>query len=215
MIRCVTNGQSRPIRYITPCCCTSRSQPSAGSQDGSSSDSHMPPLTNLRPGIVVRAASQATGSPSKSPSKAAAQLTHSELTSATAVAPVSAWCRYVSVNHCEPWSNNRGDTARIRKQTQGNRITAHRISQNSGIPSRVNRGRDGSHDGPRAAPPSAGGSRGVAPPGSYRYQRTMFESNQLLMVASCGPQVYGLMVWVLTDDSDGSEGSGLTPCSTG
>jgi hypothetical protein len=43
----------------------------------------------------------------------------------------------------------------------------------------------------------------------------MLESNQVLMVASCGPQVYGLIVWVLTDASDGSEDSGFTPCTTG
>ena len=67
MIRWVTHGQSSPIRYITPSCWTSRSQPIAGSQDGSSSASHMPPLTQRRPGIVVRAASQAMGKPSSEP----------------------------------------------------------------------------------------------------------------------------------------------------
>jgi len=49
----------------------------------------MPPDTQRRPGIVVRAASQATGSPISSPMKAAAEDTHSELTTATAVDPVS------------------------------------------------------------------------------------------------------------------------------
>ena len=93
MIRWVTNGQSSPSRYITPSGWTSRSQPSAGSHDGSSSTSHMAPATNRRPGSVVRAASQAIGKPSARPSAAAAQLTHIEFTIATAVAPVSAWCR--------------------------------------------------------------------------------------------------------------------------
>ena len=46
-----------------------------------------------RPGSVVRAASQAMGKPSAAPKTAAALLTHSEFTIATAVAPVSAWCR--------------------------------------------------------------------------------------------------------------------------
>ena len=89
----MTHGQSRPIRYITPSGWTIRSQPSAGSQDGSSSTSHMAPGTRRRPGRVVRAASQAIGKPIATPSTAAALLTHSELTTATAVAPVSAWCR--------------------------------------------------------------------------------------------------------------------------
>ncbi|HTR94734.1 MAG TPA: hypothetical protein VMI73_23640 [Trebonia sp.] len=53
------------------------------------SASNMPPDTQRRPGIVVRAASQATGSPISSPMKAAAEDTHSELTTATAVDPVS------------------------------------------------------------------------------------------------------------------------------
>ena len=35
------------------------------------------------------------------------------------------------------------------------------------------------------------------------------------MVASFGPQVYGLIVWVCTLASDGSADSGLTPWSTG
>ena len=52
----------------------------------------MPPLTRRRPGIVVRAASQATGKPTSRPSAAAALDTQSELTIATAVDPVSA-CR--------------------------------------------------------------------------------------------------------------------------
>jgi hypothetical protein len=65
----------------------------AGSHDGSSSASHMPPLTRRRPGMVVRAASQATGKPTASPMTAAADDTHSELTTATAVDPVSACCR--------------------------------------------------------------------------------------------------------------------------
>jgi hypothetical protein len=61
MIACVTHGQSSPSRYITPSGCTIRSQPSAGSHDGSSSTSHMAPDTSRRPGKVVRAASQAIG----------------------------------------------------------------------------------------------------------------------------------------------------------
>ena len=77
---------------MTPSCWTSRSQPVAGSQDGSSRASHMPPLTRRRPGMVVRAASQATGKPTRRPMTAAADDTHSELTIATAVDPVSA-CR--------------------------------------------------------------------------------------------------------------------------
>ena len=93
MMAWVTQGQSRPTRYITPSCWTSRSQPSAGSQDGSSSTSHMAPGTNRRPGSVVRPASQAIGKPMASPSAAAALLTHSELPMATAVAPVNAWRR--------------------------------------------------------------------------------------------------------------------------
>ena len=92
MIRWVTHGQSSPSRYITPSGSTSRSQPSAGSHDGSSSASHMPPLTQRRPGIVVRAASQAMGKPRPRPITAAALDTQSELTMATAVDPVSA-CR--------------------------------------------------------------------------------------------------------------------------
>jgi hypothetical protein len=59
----------------------------------------MAPDTSRRPGRVVRAASQAMGKPSATPNAAAALLTQSELTTATAVAPLSAWCRYVSVNH--------------------------------------------------------------------------------------------------------------------
>ncbi len=92
MTRWVTHGQSSPTRYMTPSCWTSRSQPVAGSQDGSSSASHMPPDTQRRPGIVVRAASQATGKPTSKPMHAAVADTHSELTIATAVEPVSA-CR--------------------------------------------------------------------------------------------------------------------------
>ncbi len=78
---------------MTPSCCTSRSQPVAGSQDGSSSASHMPPETQRRPGMVVRAASQAMGKPMPRPMTAAAADTHSELTIATAVDPVSDCCR--------------------------------------------------------------------------------------------------------------------------
>ena len=89
----MTNGQSSPSRYITPSGCTMRSQPSAGSQDGSSSTSHIAGGTNRRPGRVVRATSQATGNPIAMPARAAALLTHSEFTIATAVEPVSAWCR--------------------------------------------------------------------------------------------------------------------------
>src|ERR1035441_11132530 len=84
MIACVTQGQSSPSRYITPSGCTIRSQPRAGSQDGSSSTSHMAPGTRRRPGKVVRATSQAMGKPSVTPSAAAAMLTHSELTTAPA-----------------------------------------------------------------------------------------------------------------------------------
>ena len=36
-------------------------------------------------------------------------------------------------------------------------------------------------------------------------------SNHVLMVASFGPHVYGLIVWVCTLASEGSEDSGLTP----
>ena len=89
MMRLVAHGQSRPIRYMTPSGWTSRSQPVAGSQDGSSRASHMPPLTRRRPGIVVLAASQATGKPTRRPIPAAAMDTQSELTIATAVDPVS------------------------------------------------------------------------------------------------------------------------------
>ena len=66
MIAWVTHGQSSPSRYMTPSGCTSRTQPSAGSQDGSSSTSHIPPATSRRPGSVVRLASQAIGKPSAS-----------------------------------------------------------------------------------------------------------------------------------------------------
>ncbi len=93
MIACVTNGRFRPTRYMTPSAWTSRSQPSAGSHDGSSSTSHIPPAAHRRPGSVVRPASQAIGNPMARPSAAAAQLTHSELATATAVAPVNVWCR--------------------------------------------------------------------------------------------------------------------------
>ena len=93
MMAWVTHGQSSPARYITPSGWTSRSQPRAGSQEGSSSTSHMLPATNRRPGRVVRPASHAIGKPMASPSAAAAALTHSELVMATAVAPVNAWPR--------------------------------------------------------------------------------------------------------------------------
>jgi hypothetical protein len=59
------------------------------------------------------------GKPSATPIAAAALLTHRELTTATAVAPVSAWCRCVSVNHWLPWLNSRGETASSRKQAHG------------------------------------------------------------------------------------------------
>jgi hypothetical protein len=49
----------------------------------------MPPDTQRRPGIVVRAASQATGNPISSPINAAAEDTQSELTTPTALDPVS------------------------------------------------------------------------------------------------------------------------------
>jgi hypothetical protein len=93
MTVCVTHGQLSPSRYMTPSCWTIRSQPSAGSQEGSSSASHMPPETQRRPGMVVRAASHAMGKPTTRPIPAAADDTHSELTTATAVAPVSDCCR--------------------------------------------------------------------------------------------------------------------------
>ena len=53
----------------------------------------MPPETHRRPGIVVRAASQAMGKPRPRPMTAATADTHSELTIATAVDPVSDCCR--------------------------------------------------------------------------------------------------------------------------
>jgi hypothetical protein len=84
----VTQSRSRPSRYIAPSGSTSRSQPSAGSHEGSSSTSHMPGATSHRPRMLVRAASQAIGKPMASPSRAAAVLTHSELTTATPVVPV-------------------------------------------------------------------------------------------------------------------------------
>jgi len=93
MIRWVTHGQSSPSRYITPSGWTIRSQPRAGSHDGRSSTSHMAAGMNRRPGRVVREASHAMGKPIAMPSAAAALPTHSEFTIATAVAPVSAWCR--------------------------------------------------------------------------------------------------------------------------
>jgi hypothetical protein len=77
---------------MTPSTWTMRSQPSAGSQDGSSSTSHMLPATKRRPGSVVRLASHAIGKPIASPRPAAAALTHSEFVIAIAVAPVNA-CR--------------------------------------------------------------------------------------------------------------------------
>ena len=138
MMACVSQGQSSPARYITPSGWTSRSQPSAGSQDGSSSTSHMAPGTNRRPGSVVRPASQAIGKPMARPSTAAALLTHSELPMATAVVPVNAWRRYVSVNHCEPWSNSRGEMARASELTQGTRMKKISAAQNSGMPRRPN-----------------------------------------------------------------------------
>ena len=46
-------------------------------------------------------------------------------------------------------------------------------------------------------------------------QRTMWSSNQLLIVGSREPQVYGLIDCVFTAASDGSAGSGFTPWTTG
>jgi hypothetical protein len=43
----------------------------------------------------------------------------------------------------------------------------------------------------------------------------MLLSNQVLMVPSCGPQVYGLIDCVVALASDGSAASGLTPWMTG
>ena len=44
---------------------------------------------------------------------------------------------------------------------------------------------------------------------------TMSSVNQVLMVSSREPHVYGLMVWLLKLDSAGSAFSGLTPVKTG
>ncbi|HWG14210.1 MAG TPA: hypothetical protein VG268_13140 [Streptosporangiaceae bacterium] len=93
MIAWVIQGRLRPSRYITPFDWTSRSQPRAGSQDGSSRTSHIAGAMARRPGSVVRAASQATGKPAARPSAAAAQLTQSESITATAVVPVNVWRR--------------------------------------------------------------------------------------------------------------------------
>ncbi len=92
-IACVTNGRLSPLRYITPSTWTSRTQPSDGSHEGSSSTSHMPPATKRRPGIAVRLVTQAIGKPIAKPSAAAAQLTQIELTSASMFAPVKACSR--------------------------------------------------------------------------------------------------------------------------
>jgi hypothetical protein len=56
--------------------------------------------------------------------------------------------------------------------------------------------------------------RAAWPAGGQRH-RTIEPSNHVLIVASCGPQVYGLMDWVLTLASEGSDGSGLVPVRTG
>src|ERR1022692_3351394 len=108
----VPQGQPSPSRYITPSGCTIRSQPRAGSQDGSSRTSHMAPGTRRRPGKVVRATSQAMGKPSVTPSTAAALLTHSELTTATAVAVVN---RLVQVGQREPLAALAGPAYRARR----------------------------------------------------------------------------------------------------
>ena len=94
MMACVTKGSVSPTRLIIPSGSTNRSHPSAGSHDGRSSTSHMPPITNRRPGRVVRAANHAMGKPTTSPKTAAALLTQSELSNATAVLPVKAPARY-------------------------------------------------------------------------------------------------------------------------
>ena len=132
------------------------------------------------------------------------------------------------MNHCHPWSNSRGDTHSSRKHAHGSRMNAHRTSQNTGMPRpgnsqaclpagakrRPGRGARGDTGG-AGSPPVRGGIPGGSSPGGNCRQRTMLESNQVLMVPSCGPQVYGLIVCVFTDDSDGSAGSGVTPVSTG
>jgi hypothetical protein len=218
-----------PSRDITPSGCTIRSQPIAGSQEGSSSASQMLPATSRRPGSVVRFTSHAMGNPIARPSAADAALTHSEFVMAMAVVPLNACRRYVSVNHWEPWSNSRGEIARISELAQGTRMNRISSSQNSGMPSRpamrpamggpalaasLPRTR---RPGPVAAGPGASLSRVVVVVTSRDPARylTMLESNQVLMVASSGPHLYGLMVWVVTEDSEGSSGSGFTPCSTG
>src|ERR1017187_6270116 len=75
----------------------------------------------------------------------------------------------------------------------------------------------GEEPGGRQAPP---GGCLPAPSGQPGWglggdHRTMLPSNQVLMVPSCGPQVYGLIDCVLVLASDGSAASGLTPEMTG
>jgi hypothetical protein len=95
----------------------------------------MAPLTKRRPGIVVRAASQAIGPPTATPKTAAAALTHKEFVRAVNVPPVNACRMSAVVNHCEPWSNIRGETANTKKQAQGANMKAANASQKTGRPS--------------------------------------------------------------------------------
>jgi hypothetical protein len=104
------------------------------------------------------------------------------------------------VNHCVPWSKSRGEIVRTSDAAHGIRIVKTSNSQNSGLASRP------AH---AVSPASAAGRAG-----RWR-QRTIELSNHVLMVASFGPHVYGLIVWVCTLASEGSEDSGLTPWSTG
>ena len=96
-------------------------------------------------------------------------------------------------------------------------MNAASSSQNSGMPSRAAEPRARRVQPGRAERPGArGGPRERSSPrGQYLNHRTMLPSNQVLIVGSCGPQVYGLIVCVVAPVSDGSAGSGFTPWSTG
>ena len=146
-------------------------------------------------GSVVRPPARRSGSPSASPSAAAAQLTQIELTSATAVAPLSA----SEVGEREPL---RALVEQARRDGQHQEAGAGRQDEEG------DQEPEDRHAEPRATNPAARHARrarrarrergparprpGVSPAGgalASRGQRTMVLSNQLLIVGSRGPQV--------------------------
>ena len=116
------------------------------------------------------------------------------------------------MNHWLPWLNSRGETASSRKHAHGARMKQASSSQNSGMPSRAPTRPKARKGAPWGTLPDPGGQPIPGPGGD---QRTMLSSNQVLMVPSCGPQVYGLIDWVEVLASDGSAASGVTPWITG